>query len=243
MPRVMLSVHGTLGRNFKDMPWPPTTGVHSSVAPVWATVKMETAHHGINFSLVPWQRQLSLNKPIWFIWKSFHLETITSGIGGICFLSKNCVLSRVWTSNGVYHLIINKNLAIICTLAWHSRASVERLFHVTLQYHANAPLNMWCLYISYHCSPLMCGAWVLRSQCVWGLLSGQRRAKQSQTKLKESNADLRCRDCLLPMFSHPPPRAVLPSRCTHLLFLKEKKNFLFISIGCTVSLLLCPDLP
>lgn len=64
MPRVTLSVHGTPGRNFKDMPWPPTTGVYSSVAPVWALVKMETAHHGINFSLVPWQRQLSLSKPI-----------------------------------------------------------------------------------------------------------------------------------------------------------------------------------
>lgn len=106
----------------------PPQASTAQFAPVWAVVKMETAHHGINFSLVPWQRQLSLSKPIWFIWKLFHLETITSGIGGICFLLKKYVLGHVWTSNGVYHLIVNKSLAIICTLAWHSSASVERLF-------------------------------------------------------------------------------------------------------------------
>lgn len=48
MPRVTLSVHGTLGRNFKDMPWPPTTGVHSSACTCLG--------YGKNGNCSPWDK-------------------------------------------------------------------------------------------------------------------------------------------------------------------------------------------
>ena len=119
---------GPRAETSRTCPGLPTTGFHSSVCTCLGCSK--------NGNCSPWDKlqsgamaKTAVSQQTYLI----YLEVVPPRDNHKwhwwdLFSSQKICPRSCMTSNGVYHLIVNKSLAIICTLAWHSSASVERLF-------------------------------------------------------------------------------------------------------------------